>query len=161
MKKLIIISIILAIMLKVSAQILTPDVYAISGGSNTVGNINLTWTIGEQFTETFYNNANYLNQGFNQVDTVIITVIKTNFNIPHNIIVYPNPTKGIINVDVDAVIKRTRAIMFDLNGKEILNLQTDDRNYNFNISACQKGIYVLIIYDDQNNFIKKFKIEKL
>jgi hypothetical protein len=161
MKKLKIISAIMLTTLGLFAQSLTPEVFAVSGGSNTVGDINLTWTIGEPFTETFINNEYRLSQGFNQ-DSIIITLIESNIFTPIEVAVYPNPTNSIIKIDIKSEKSlRTRSVIYDFNGKELFGMITGDNNYEINLSAYQKGVYILIIYNDQNNFIRKFKIEKL
>ena len=59
----------------VSAQSISPQVVASSGGEGSSGNASLSWTVGQIATETFSNGNVTLTQGFQQPISVAITGI--------------------------------------------------------------------------------------
>ena len=68
--------------------------------------------------------------------------------------IYPNPTKGIVNLRTDLEI--TNVVLFDCMGK----LVTIDHNLNkqLDVSTLSKGIYFLKIYGGNKEIIKKIVI---
>ena len=50
-----------------SAQSLKPSVISSAGTSVTVGNLQVSWTLGETFTQTYTSGSNQVTQGFQQV----------------------------------------------------------------------------------------------
>jgi hypothetical protein len=61
-----VIAILLAGTFPSTAQTLSPQVIASAGGYSTVGNVSLSWTLGETFTTTLENGNSILTQGFQQ-----------------------------------------------------------------------------------------------
>ncbi|MFZ4411768.1 MAG: PKD-like domain-containing protein [Bacteroidales bacterium] len=77
-----------------------------------------------------------------------------------NCSIYPNPTKGIITVEMDAVIEKSELILYNLQGEtiysEILSNTNKKLIKQLNLSTYPKGIYFIKI---QNN--KFVKVEKV
>src|SRR6478609_5245841 len=80
------------------AQSLTPEVVATSGDffSTTAGS--LSWTLGEPVVETFSNVASTLTQGFQQCEINLSGIDELNTDVC--ISVYPNPTSGMIYIQL-------------------------------------------------------------
>lgn len=68
----------------------------------------------------------------------------------NNISIYPNPTTGIINIDVD---KDFDAVIYNYQGQVMMRLQ--DNNGQIDISALTSGMYLLEIKTNDNIMIKK------
>ena len=78
-------------------------------------------------------------------------------NISNDIIIYPNPSKGIFNIKPNTNIKIENIQIFDYNGKII-----DDKVYNnehIDCSNLSKGVYLLKIITNEKTFNKKIIIE--
>ena len=77
-----------------------------------------------------------------------------------NCSIYPNPTKGIITVEMDAVIEKSELILYNLQGETIFSDILVNSNKKLikqiNLSTYPKGIYFVKI---QNN--KFVKVEKV
>lgn len=70
-----------------------------------------------------------------------------------NFKVYPNPTTGILNLDLDETeIQIIEISLFSIDGKKIL---TFDTNSILNIEGIASGVYLLNINLSQGNFSKK------
>lgn len=68
-----------------SAQSLSPQVIASSGGYYSNGSGSLSWTLGETMTETFTSGSPQLTQGFQQPDAVLVNInIKAFLSGPFN-----------------------------------------------------------------------------
>lgn len=133
----------------VHAQIQTPwrDVWAASGDFFFVQNQgSLSWTIGEDITETFGTSSPILTQGFQQSDDSTANIPESGFE--NQIIVYPNPGNDQINIlfntgDVSEVIIQ----LFDVTGRLILREKTSTlvSPYTININSVSSTFYYLII----------------
>ena len=67
-----------------------------------------------------------------------------------NVSVYPNPTTGIINVDIDATFD---AVVYNYQGQVVMKLHSDDGQ--IDLSGIASGIYLLEIRTDDNIMVKK------
>lgn len=76
----------------VSAQSLSPQVIASSGGFFSNGSGSLSWTLGETMTETFTGGSNQLTQGFQQPE-----MVKVKLNIKAFLAGPYNSTTGVMN----------------------------------------------------------------
>lgn len=82
----------------------------------------------------------------------IITNANKNIISDSDILIYPNPTKDIVNIKLlDCKIKNCE--LFDLNGRKIKQINVS--NLKFNISDVHKGTYFVRIYTDKGYSIKK------
>ncbi|WP_299059173.1 CARDB domain-containing protein [uncultured Polaribacter sp.] len=70
-----------------------------------------------------------------------------------SILVYPNPTKAFLKIQVNDSLKINKVIIYDVLGKEILKRT---KNYNLiDISKYSNGTYFLKIKTDKGSVIKK------
>jgi len=69
------------------------------------------------------------------------------------LVVYPNPTKGVINIDIKSDVSPFSVSVFDLNGKELFTLRDPDQ---IDLSPYPKGSYFLLV--TQNGITKKVKV---
>jgi hypothetical protein len=68
---------------------------------------------------------------------------------------FPNPTEGLINLEIN-LPKQTvvNASIYDIGGKEVLNLGKINRR--LNVQGLANGIYQLVIFDSKNKTTKQF-----
>ena len=61
--------------------------------------------------------------------------------------VYPNPTKGILNISIPdcSVNDRSRILLFDLSGRMLMNRAATEENTVLDISSFNRGIYIMKI----------------
>lgn len=80
-------------------------------------------------------------------------------NIYNKFLLYPNPTKEIINFEFsDNGTKKIE--IYDIQGKVIKNIITNDNSYYLNMSGCSKGVYIYtILYEDGKIEKSKFILE--
>ena len=82
----------------------------------------------------------------------------TNDLIKSNIFIYPNPTNGIIKINLEGVAKLSRVstiIITDITGKIIINYQLSITNSKIDISNQPTGIYFIKILTDSGIIVKK------
>ena len=64
--------------------------------------------------------------------------------------VYPNPASDFVKVSTENAALQNIAI-FDITGKEVINLNLSENNANINVSGLDNGIYLMKITDADNN----------
>ena len=81
------------------------------------------------------------------------TLATDSFALGSKIKVYPNPTSGMINIDMKD-LSFAKTTLYDLNGKVLKSQSSDSTSSKINISDLAKGIYLLKI-DTNNGSITK------
>ena len=97
-------------------------------------------------------------------DTLIIDVIITgtdNQDISTQIKVYPNPSNDVVFIDFQdfAVLENYRMKIIGLDGREITHELINMGQYRYEISQFgAKGLYILQLFDEQNELVTTRKI---
>lgn len=74
--------------------------------------------------------------------------------------VYPNPTKGIVNVSIPSLTDSATIRLIDLQGRQIMTRETDQVNTSFGIENLQDGIYLVNIENDKGSITKKIILKR-
>lgn len=74
--------------------------------------------------------------------------------------VYPNPTKGIVNVSIPALTDKATINLYDLQGRQILSKETNQVDTSFGIENLQDGIYLVTIQNDLGSITKKIVLRR-
>ncbi|MCX6291637.1 MAG: T9SS type A sorting domain-containing protein [Bacteroidetes bacterium] len=77
--------------------------------------------------------------------------------------VYPNPTKGIVNIDLNGnQFRNTSVVVSDLLGNEIkkTSMKNSDSNFQLSLSEFQDGIYFIKVKTDNNEFMQRVILKK-
>lgn len=77
-----------------------------------------------------------------------------------NVSVYPNPSKGTINVMIPNNDEKSIITLFDLQGREIMKKETSQINTSFSIDSLQDGIYLINIKNNIGTVSKKIVLRK-
>jgi len=130
-----------------------------------VGSATIQTIKGESYTDTSYqletiDLTNLNNVTFPRTSVSIITIVPSvlsdnTSDLDEMITIYPNPTSGLITLEVDNPINSI--IIYDLLGKIIYSNKNGLKEYD--ISELANGIYILKIEDNEGNIYSK-KIKK-
>ncbi|MGL2965329.1 S8 family serine peptidase [Flavobacterium sp. XGLA_31] len=77
-----------------------------------------------------------------------------------NVTVYPNPTKGIINISLPELSGETTLKLYDIQGREIAIKTTNASAETLNIENLQEGVYLLSIENGSSKTTKKIVLNK-
>ncbi len=77
-----------------------------------------------------------------------------------NISVYPNPSKGILNVSLPANSGKTVLYLNDIQGRRILTKETSNTNEVLNIDNFSDGVYILTIQSGALKTTKKIILNR-
>lgn len=85
--------------------------------------------------------------------TDLLSISEENIN---SLRVYPNPTKGIIRIDMNPDIQVTQIKIFNLLGQEIFDMNDVPSDFNaLDFSTFNSGIYILEISSSEGSIIKR------
>ena len=83
------------------------------------------------------------------------------FNSENEIKVYPNPAKGIINIDlVSDSFGESTFVMYDVQGRQVINKKSSNVIEVLNIENLSEGIYMLTIENDLGKTTRKIVVNK-
>jgi hypothetical protein len=143
---------------------LTPEILSPAGNYYNNGTINISWTIGEIAVSTLAGDNLILTQGFQQPIVAIGTSInKENFD--RLIKVYPNPVQNHLNVffPFDNLGNLTICVS-DITGRRLMlnKIHTIKTGtiLNIDFSQYKPGIYLLMIYSEDKEVNRFYKVRK-
>jgi len=93
-------------------------------------------------------------------DTVFsrFPLMANNNNILNNIILYPNPTNGILKIDLRSQrLENIKFILKDVSGKILFSFKTNNQlaKYSIDLNKYSKGVYFLVISGEHLGAVKK------
>jgi hypothetical protein len=77
-------------------------------------------------------------------------------NIKDELAIYPNPSDNVINIQYTGSIKNISATIFDITGKEIMQLNASQLKSSIDVSSLPSGLYLIRVSDGVNMCTKKF-----
>ncbi len=135
------------------SQSLSPEVISSSGTSMTDGTTTLEWTLGEPVTATLDNTQNILSEGFHQTNILVTNI--SNAAVVEGLIVFPNPTVNIVNIQFSSDQKNTIVELYSVEGKLLEKHAVNSRNLELNLSAYPAGSYFLRVNDTETHKLLK------
>ncbi len=75
-------------------------------------------------------------------------------------VVYPNPSKGFINVGYEASTDRVQIQLFDISGRIVKTLDSSALNNSIDISDLTNGVYILRCNDGNKSVSQKIVLSK-
>ena len=158
MKKLLLITTLLFVFVATAQVALKKSSISTTGGTTTVGNKQVVFTVGEvNIQETDVGNT-HLSEGFIGPDIAVALGI-TDYGTLTGIELYPNPVTDRFSVNLPQT-SLYDFYLYDLQGKQIFFRQSQNIKESFDISRLTAAGYMLIVIDRQNQLKKVFKIIK-
>ena len=144
---------------------ITPNGEVTTFAGSTLGYLDSTG-ISAQFFQPrgIATNANgniYIADTGNNKIRIISQTLGLNKYNPSNTILklYPNPTYGLLNVDVEAFSSSSQIQITNIMGKIILSQKIESPKTTINTSTYSKGIYFLTVFDNKKKETQKFIVD--
>jgi len=143
-----------------SLSLFSQEIICSSGNQEIYADGSLSWTLGENVIETFQNSTTILTQGFQQSKLYITAVAKIP-DLDLIITIFPNPASDVITVQVTKPEnKMLRIVVFDLQGKPLLENKLDNNLTQISLKQLAPSSYIVKVYDNSQE-IRVFKIIKI
>lgn len=156
MKKLYFLLISLAFSYHIQAQ----QIFSSSGRVISNGNTSLSYTIGEPLVSKETNGEIVLSNGFQNAIIATITKIKNNLFKTSELLVYPNPSSGILNIENKTNKSDLKINIYNLQGQQVFNKQYEDlKTEQINLSNLSDALYILSIEDNNTKNFNTYKIQ--
>lgn len=142
-----------------------PNDPAIQTADNSVDNfekINVYEPSGT-YTITVSHKGNLVggNQNFSLIVTGPALVLSSeDLDRTKPFVVFPNPSKGFINVAYEATTDRVQIQLFDMSGRVVKNLDSSALNNAIDISDLTNGVYILKCNDGSKTVSQKIVLSK-
>ncbi|MDP1727070.1 MAG: T9SS type A sorting domain-containing protein [Bacteroidota bacterium] len=75
------------------------------------------------------------------------------------IIIYPNPNSGLFTIDFNKMSGDKTIKVYDLSGKFIKELQSENKQVEINVEELAKGFYILKIYNEGKTYTRKIVVQ--
>ncbi len=137
-------------------QINAQEAIVASGGNASGSNGNISYSLGQ----VNYSTIGTLIQGVQQPFEIQTLLGIDNANINLELIVYPNPTTSLLNLQVKGY--STAAIqyqLFDFNGRLLVRNKISDATTTIQMEQYPNAVYLLKVLEN-NKEVKIFKIMK-
>lgn len=122
----------------------------------------LEWSVGECVTATCVRESYVISQGLHHSGYDIVTGVD-NIAKDVNITVYPNPTVGLINLELNSLFENGMGNLLysviDFSGKVLQSERITGKVEHLDFSNYTAGVYCLIVRQE-NSLIGSFKIIK-
>jgi hypothetical protein len=139
--------------LTVSSQ----EVIASQGNSYSNSSVSIDFTIGEVVIATLNNTGNTLTQGFHQTNLTVLAI--DDFDINYQARVFPNPTQDLLQVEIQN-FEGLNYKMYDIQGRQLSQQKINSLNTSINTTPYAKGLYLLVILNENNQLLKTYRIIK-
>ena len=171
MKKITLFTLACICFLAVSAtgQSLSHSVIGSAGEYQSNGNVSLSFTVGETFTETFSGADHTLTQGFQQPfeDEDDVNQIFGSQSANLNIAYYPNPVRQEVNVNITSDVQSDYELtLHTITGQQLeVNYEKKESGNNLNFVVAMnylpEGVYMLRIVDQTSGEAQTAKLTKV
>lgn len=139
--------------LTVSSQ----EVIASQGNSYSNSSVSIDFTIGEVVIASLSNTGNTLTQGFHQTNLTVLAI--DDFDINYQARVFPNPTQDLLQVEIQN-FEDLNYKMYDIQGRQLSQQKIYSINTSINTTPYAKGLYLLVILNENNQLLKTYRIIK-
>jgi hypothetical protein len=136
------------------------QIFSTSGKVISNGNLNLSYTIGEPLVSKNTNGDIILSNGFQHAIIATITKTKNNLFAANELLVYPNPNSGILNIDNKTNNINLDIYIYDLNGQIVFKNKYEElRQEQINMSNFSNALYILKVEDSSKELFNTYKIQ--
>jgi len=127
------------------------SVISSTGSSFNTSTTELSWTIGELVTTTATTTNITLNQGFQQGNLNVSTLIELEESVALK--AYPNPVKDILTIETTE--ENLKYQIVSISGDLIDSGEITSNKHTLNFSNSAKGVYFLVIDNQKTHKIIK------
>lgn len=99
------------------------------------------------------NNTSEFSISRNTTETASVSKLQMNAKIH----IYPNPTNGIVNFDLDN-LKKGSIIISSLTGQELINTKFTENNKKIEVNHLNNGVYIYTVLSQNGNVVKLGKL---
>jgi hypothetical protein len=125
-----------------AAQVFSPDAVSSSGDLVQSNGYSLQWNLGEIAILTFSSDDFIVTQGIGQFDLISTDITPPGFH-PGNVVVFPNPTAGWLQIRFFEEFDKAQLVLYDLWGNPVMQQQTESTNTSLNLHGLPPGVYFL------------------
>jgi len=125
------------------------------GASTQAGNLSMVYTIGEVVLQEHNTNNLSISEGFIHPKLAEGVGIK-DYNTLNNVTIYPNPTTDYISINSNEELEIK---VMDENGK-LIHTQNNKHNQTVDFRSFARGIYFIILKNEENKEAKTFRVIK-
>lgn len=98
-----------------------------------------------------YNYAILTNEAITLFETIVMGT--DNIAEPSSVSIYPNPVKDVVTVNSQNTI--TSLELYDINGRLLQTIMTNDTNANIDISSKAAGLYLLKVVTEKGSMVQR------
>lgn len=135
--------------------------------SDTIGTLNFTFmsNVVKASLATIAELAVPISAAADNFDLAVLADIDHHHTFPAKVNIYPNPNKGILNINVSATKSlKTRIDIFDLNGKivwsKIAQLPEGESTQSYSLGDLAAGNYIMVLTSDESTYNEGFVLSK-
>lgn len=142
------------------AQQITQSVFLSQGTEDRTESMALEWTLGDSAVETLFQDESAYTQGFLQPELIFKSSSKIQTPV-FDASIFPNPFGEELYIKVNST-SLMNIEMIDMNGRsldpEITKL--DEGSFSIQAENLASGIYLISLFDTNNNQLKVFRVLK-
>lgn len=136
------------------------QVLATEGGSSLTESMMVSWTLGEMTTTTGEHQNGYYTQGFHQPQ-IEVKAIDTQGDDPFAATLFPNPTKGLLEVQVENQTHLFQINLYDVSGRLLWAKKTASPVEQIDLSNLPSAQYLLKIDIPDLKTVRTFQVTKI
>ena len=145
----------IALFAMVSAQsAIVPTGGTASGNGGTV-----TYTVGQIAVQTNSDGTTTISEGVQQPFEISVVGVDDYPGITLNAVIYPNPTQGIVQLEITNFQLEGEIHVYDVSGKFLLKKTIEGQTTQMDLSTYAPGTYYLSVYSNSQK-LKTFKVVK-
>ena len=135
------------------------EVIAPQGESYSNSSGEIQFTLGEMMISTFENGTNTMTQGFHQTKLIISGI--EDYASYFEVAIYPNPVLNQLTIKFTDIQFGYHIDLLDVNGKLVGTQPLVGLESTIDVRALAAGIYMLLLKDEEGQFLKTYQIHKL
>ena len=145
---------------RIFAQFLQNEVIASAGDVYILENKEISWTLGESFTESYQSGNILISQGFHQPILKFLEISEQEKPV-FQVSIFPNPTSRFVRIEMknSPDIGDFRLILSDMMGQVLLSRVVDPISHDqLDLADFSNGILLLKIIRARDGMQRTFKI---
>ncbi|MDN3675853.1 aryl-sulfate sulfotransferase [Flavobacterium paronense] len=92
-------------------------------------------------------------------DNCSLTLANTNMVNENNLVIYPNPVKNVLNINLPVQFTSANLTLINNIGQTVYSTAINSNTLSINVNQFSAGLYYLKVSSDTNQFVKKIIIE--